>query len=189
METLDNYLEQIQEEVITEGAFVVIGGMMLATFGLVALLRWELGKKIPKHPEWKKIWGGFLSAHKNCIALHQDIKTIATKTITTAKERQGGEPEGGSVTYEEYQENPERMKCIMTVRLNALTDFVTWAKKTKPEVICKDNKKFKRCLKFVGKTKESTDRELKAMQMMLKSTSSKRLLNKHQFKKISKVVG
>jgi hypothetical protein len=178
MKKLDKQLEQIQN--VEEGWLEagILGGMV-TLFGLGIWASVLDARKYPKHPKWNKMIQDHERISKKCAEYYPD-------NYKKVKASGGLGEASANFDYEDYQANPERIKCQMTARLNFLKKFVGWISKEKAEEICKYNTKgTERCYAYVMAVKEGSISELADLHRVLSASSKDKPLSRQQFQAIA----
>ena len=101
-----------------------------------------------------------------------------------------GKESEADITYEHYEQNPQRVKCQLTAKANTLKKFIKWVSKEKPEEVCKYNQKNQyKCIYYVNRVKEAAIEELRVVMRTLKMSNPNNMMTKAQFNKVTKVLG
>lgn len=156
--TEDIVIESIQSWVIQEGIWAKIRAVF------------EFPRA--KHPAYKGMMKARRARADRCRSMYPPRKDVRVHASGSTGEQYG------SVSYEDYVENPKFAKCVNVSYVMFLKGFLAWVKKTKPEEVCKFNYNKKRCMKWIKEYTEEALVELKAIEDLVKNMDRTKISKK-----------
>lgn len=142
-------------------------------------LKW-IEPSAPKHPKWKALDDRFWRAMRRC----DDMYPPKTKKVQV-----GGQVKdyGLDVSYDEYEENPERIRCRAEAKLAIYKEFLKFYKKEGVEGVCKFNRNKERCMREAEKDIEILKNAIPDLEREVKQMGRKKM-SRAQFAKFKRLV-
>jgi hypothetical protein len=146
--------------------------------GLWSKLVKALEFRYPKHPRYRALVKRLNEGYYRCSHMYAPKET---------KVGLGGKYKDFDVDFEysDYEENPERIRCMYEVQLAVWKEIIKFYGQVGPEGACKYNKNKPRCMKFVQQELEEMKDEIKDIERELKQMARGKM-NRQKFNSLKR---
>ena len=87
----------------------------------------------------------------------------------------------GSIQYGEYIQHPDYTNCLNSAYLDFANDFLDWVKRAKIKEVCKYNRNFEKCSKWVENEVLDRKDEIKNLKRQMEFMKKGRKISKPQY--------